>query len=503
MGKVKRKYRLLMATTFIISGCSMCYELIISAVSSYLLGNSLLQYSLTIGVYMSALGLGSYLSKYLTKNLFNQLIKIEILIAIIGGFSALLLFFANLYLSNYEMVMYGLTLTIGTLAGAEIPLLTRIIEEDEQNLKLTLSSIFSFDYLGGLIGAVAFPLLMIPTMGYFATAFLCGGLNIVASLLILWRYEPKIRHARRYRYLAWSVAVLMLGGIFFGEELSGFVEKGLYQDTVILNTQTAYQKVVMTKHRDDTRLFIDGNCQFSSLDEYRYHEALVHIPMSQASRKKQVLLLGGGDGLAVRELLKYDVEQIDLVDLDAQIIEICRNNKHITAINQNSLNNDKVSIHIMDAFEYVEQNKKKYDVIIIDLPDPNSEVLNKLYSNVFYALCKKSLSEDGVLVTQSTSPYFTPKSFWCISKTLESVGFYVKPYHLEVPSFGDWGFNLAMNDSNEQPWRTMVDTKYLSNENIPALFLFAKDELAQNVEINRLTRPRLMVYYNEEVRKLD
>ena len=171
---MSKKYRLLMLTTLIISGCSMCYELIISAVSSYLLGNSTLQYSITIGLYMAALGLGSYVSKYFNKNLFNIFVTIELTIGIVGGVSSLLLFLANIYIKNYAVVMYTEIILIGVLAGAEIPIMTRIIEADENNLKVTISSIFSFDYIGGLVGSIAFPLLLLPKLGYFATSFLCG-----------------------------------------------------------------------------------------------------------------------------------------------------------------------------------------------------------------------------------------------------------------------------------------------------------------------------------------
>ncbi len=190
---MSKKYRLLMLTTLIISGCSMCYELIISAVSSYLLGNSTLQYSITIGLYMAALGFGSYISKFFKKNLFNIFVTIELCIGIVGGVSSLLLFLSNIYISNYAVVMYLEIILIGTLAGAEIPIMTRIIEADENDLSVTLSSIFSFDYIGGLLGAIAFPLLLLPKLGYFATSFLCGLLNIVAAMLILWRFGERVR----------------------------------------------------------------------------------------------------------------------------------------------------------------------------------------------------------------------------------------------------------------------------------------------------------------------
>lgn len=497
---MSKKYRLLMLTTLIISGCSMCYELIISAVSSYLLGNSTLQYSITIGLYMAALGFGSYISKFFKKDLFNIFVTIELSIGIVGGVSSLLLFLSNIYISNYAVVMYLEIILIGTLAGAEIPIMTRIIEADENDLSVTLSSIFSFDYIGGLLGAIAFPLLLLPKLGYFATSFLCGLLNIVAAMLILWRFGERVLKIRIYRILAAIIAFFMVLGMIFADNISEGIEDGLYRDHIIYMEQTEYQKIVMTKHRDDVRLYIDGNCQFSTADEYRYHEALVHIPMSELDNRSEILILGGGDGLAVREVLKYDeVEKIDLVDLDSEMIRICSTNENITSINQDSLKSEKLFVHNEDAYEYLERCKKRYDLIIVDLPDPNCESLNKLYSNIFYRMCGACLKDTGVMVVQSTSPYYATKAFWCINKTIESEGFWVKPYHLQVPAFGDWGFNMASKKELTSDLNFDVETRYLTPENVSALFVFGKDEMDESVEINRLTKPVLMDYYNKAV----
>ncbi len=495
-----KKYRLLMLTTLIISGCSICYELIISAVSSYLVGDSTLQYSVTIGLYMCAMGLGSYLSKYMKKDLFNWFVAIEIGVGLIGGISSLILFLANLYLEQYQLVMYTQIIVIGTFVGAEIPILTRIIEQDEENLRVTISSIFSFDYIGGLIGSIAFPLLLLPHLGYFATAFLVGSMNALAAILIVFKYAKRIHHAIQYKAAAVVLFVLMVIGAVFSENISSFIEGGLYRDKIILSEHTQYQHIVMTKHKDDLRLYIDGNIQFCSLDEYRYHEALVHIPMSQAAKKEQVLILGGGDGLAVRELLKYPETEITLVDLDAEMIRICKEEPNIAALNENALQSDRLTVINDDAYRYLEETEKVYDVILVDLPDPNNEALNKLYTNIFYRLCGNHLTEDGILAVQSTSPYYATKAYWCVAKTLESEGYYVDSYHLQVPAFGDWGFHMAAKQELDDTYEIEVDTKYLSEDNISALFAFGKDEMDTDVAINSLSNPMLIQYYAEAVR---
>lgn len=495
-----KNYRLLMLTTLIISGCSICYELIISAVSSYLLGDSTLQYSITIGLYMSAMGLGSYLSKYIKDKLFNWFVFVEIGVGLVGGTSALILFLANLYLESYQLIMYIEIILIGTFVGVEIPLLTRIIENDEENLRVTISSIFSFDYIGGLVGSIAFPLLLLPQLGYFATAFLVGSMNLFAAGLIILKYHERIEKVNVFRGIVAGLFALMFLGMIFSENIANFIEGGLYRDRVIFSEQTKYQKIVMTKHKDDLRLYIDGNVQFSSLDEYRYHEALVHIPMSKAVKKDKVLVLGGGDGLAVRELLKYEETQITLVDLDSEMIRICSEDPNVSALNENALKSDRLTIINTDAYQFLESNEEKYDVILVDLPDPNNESLNKLYSNIFYRLCGNSLTEQGILTVQSTSPYYATKAYWCVYETLKSEGFYVKPYHLQVPAFGDWGFHMASRQELDDEINITVETQYLDNDNVAALFSFGKDEKeTAPVSVNTLSKPVLIQYYSEAV----
>lgn len=494
-------YKVLMLTTLIISGCSIVYEVLISSVSSYLVGDSIKQFSITIGIYMCAMGVGSYLSKFLKKDLFDWFVLVEISVGIIGGISSLILFLSNIYIESYALVMYIEIISIGIFVGLEIPLLTRIIEENTKNLRITLSNIFSFDYIGGLIGSIAFPLLLLPNLGYFTTAFLIGALNITVSIIIIFIYRRYIRRLQIFKFLSFISLFFMVLGMIYSENIANNIENNLYRDKIILSKQSKYQKIVLTKHKDDLRLFINGNIQFSSFDEYRYHEALVHIPMALSEKRSNVLILGGGDGLATRELLKYsDVDRITLVDLDEEMIKICNTNKDIVKLNEGALENDKVRIINDDAYKYLEKNKELYDVILVDLPDPNDETLNKLYTNVFYRLCANNLTEKGVMAIQSTSPYYAKKAFWCINKTLEEEGLNVIPYHIEVPSFGDWGFQLVSKDKLDiNNIKINVDTKFLNEENVKSIFVFAEDEKVNKEDIisNTLSRPQLITYYLE------
>lgn len=497
------EYRPILLVVLIISGCSICYELIISAVSTYLLGNSVMQYSVTIGLYMAAMGAGAYLSKFVRDRLFRRFAQIELSVAVLGGLSSLLLFLSFLHLHGSPIVMYAETVAIGLLVGAEIPILTRIVEADQRHLRLTLSSIFSIDYIGGLIGSIAFPIVLLPRLGFFATSFLCGLVNALAASVVLWRYGRRIDGVRPLRTVAVAVVLAMMAGIVMSDRIAKGVEGGLYRDTVILSEQTPYQKLVLTKREDasggDLRMFIDGSIQFSSKDEYRYHEALVHVPMSSVTDRSHVLILGGGDGLAAREVLKYpDVEDVTIVDLDPEVTGISRSHHDISSLNGGSLDDRRVTVTNGDAAAFLRESKGRYGVIIIDLPDPNNEVLNQLYTGPFYRLVGNHLSDGGVFVTQSTSPYYAREAFWCINETIASEGFSVLPYHLEVPSFGDWGFNMASKSALSRDLRIRVDTRYLTNEMLPALFMFGGDESRPDgIRVNTMNRPVLIDYYEK------
>ena len=319
--------------------------------------------------------------------------------------------------------------------------------------------------------------------------------------MIILKYKSYIKKYKTVKILSIICLITIICFLLTGSNITNCIESGLYRDDVILSEQTQYQKIVMTKHKDDIRLFLDGNLQFSTSDEYRYHEALVHIPMSYANSHQKVLILGGGDGLAAREVLKYnDVEKIVLVDIDSEMTKLCSTNEQIKNLNENSLINEKVKIINEDAYLFVQENEEKFDVIIIDFPDPNNEALNKLYTNVFYNYIRANLTPNGVMVCQSTSPYYAKKSFWCINKTIKTQFENVLPYHLQVPSFGEWGFNLAFNGNNVRK-NLSIETKYLTEENIKTMFNFGKDEMIDlnQVEENNMFKPTLIKYYNEEV----
>jgi spermidine synthase len=500
---------LLLFTTLVISICSVVYELIIGSLSSYLLGDSVLQFSKTIGLYLFSMGLGSYASKHLSRGLFDAFVTIEILLGLVGGFSSMALFLCHIYTNAYPLLMVLMILSIGFLVGLEIPLLVRIFEENHQSLRSVLANLFAFDYLGGLVGSLLFPLVLLPSMGHVTVAFFAGLLNFAAAALIVFRYGEYIVRLRALRGLACLGTLLLLTFTFAGNSVTTELEDGLYRDQIILSRQTRYQKIVLTRHKDDLRLFIDGNVQFSSLDEHRYHEALVHVPMAARPDASRVLLLGAGDGLAARELLKYKgIREITIVDIDEELVDLCRRDPLITKLNQGALKDERVRLVFEDAFIFLRRNRgnrKLYDLIVADLPDPNDEALNKLYTNAFYRLASKSLAPGGVMVTQSTSPYYTREAFWCIHKTMAEEFPVVLPYHVYVPAFGDWGFNLALSSppSSLRLPKDHLQLSYLNEENFEALFAFGNDERLEPsaVAVNTLLRPRLLHYYAKDAQE--
>jgi len=316
-------------------------------------------------------------------------------------------------------------------------------------------------------------------------------------------------HARkRLKILTIVSACILTGGMAGSGTFTSFTENLLYQDDIILARQTPYQRIVVTRWHDDIRLFIDGHLQFSSVDEHRYHEALVHPAMSASPGAKRALILGGGDGMAARELLKYpEIESIDLVDLDAEMIRLFRERPFLAALSDNALSNPKVRVHIEDAGKFLEHSSEAWDLIFLDLPDPNNLSLSRLYTKSFYKLLAQHLAAQGIAVTQATSPFYAPEAFWCVAQTWAeapigpegNAQFNVYPYHVYVPSFGDWGFVMASRRAISPRGlllRPSIHLKFLTDETLPTLFTFPKDmSNKSDIQANRLDDQVLVKYY--------
>ena len=514
----RRQVPLLLASVFIIAICGILYELLISTISSYFQGSSVLHFSLVIGLFLSFMGVGSYLSRFLQRDLLSWFIRFEVWLSVIGGGSAIILYFAFSLTPYFYGVAFLLIAILGSLIGVEIPILTRIVRQ-HQPLRDAMARVLSFDYLGSLIASVAFPLILLPTLGTMRTAFVIGLLNLAVAGLNAWSFRGKLRQYRRLLATCALVAVLLGAGFVYSFSLVRFFDQFLYQDQILYTKQSAYQHLVLTRWNEDVRLFIDGNIQFSSLDEYRYHEPLVHVPMALALRNQSVLVLGGGDGMAAREVLRHaEVERVTLVDLDPAMTDLGRTHPVLLRLNDSALHDPRVTIVNRDAFKFVEETPAVFDVIIIDLPDPNNTALGKLYSRSFYQMIQRRLATGGTVITQSTSPYYAPDAFWCIHHTMDSVFPQTLPMTAYVPSFGQWGFNLAVQAPGRLPavppdsltalippllrerllthsWTDSL--RYLNTQVVGDLFTFDRDMGERPTDINRLDDQRLLQYYEQ------
>lgn len=498
----------LLVSVFIVASCGLIYELIAGAQSSYLLGDSVTQFSTVIGVYLFAMGVGSWLSKYITHHLAARFIEIEILVGIIGGFSACALF--SVYAMSaapFQLLLYGLVLCIGVLVGLEIPLVMRLLE-GEIRFKDLVSQVLTFDYLGALAVSLLFPLLLAPKLGMARTALLFGLLNMVVAVWSWALFRRQLPHPRYLLGLAVSAFLLLLAGFWGAEKLTLLAEHQLLQDEIILAETTPYQRIVLTRWKDDYRLFLNGNLQFSSRDEYRYHEALVHPGLSRLPWAKRVLVLGGGDGLAVREILKYpNIEAVTLVDLDPAMPKLFKTTPILRQLNGNAFFSPKLKLIESDAFKWLEAHPDEtWDFIVVDFPDPTNYALGKLYTNLFYRLLERHLNAKGLAVIQSTSPLYARKTFWTVVSTVESVGLKTAPYHVLVPSFGEWGYILAGHDNVDAllnpPAKIPVATRFLTPALWPSLFAFPADMGRVPAEINRIDNQVLVKLFEEEWRNV-
>ena len=489
----------LVFSAFVSGLCSIIYELLIATTASYFLGDSVKFFSLTIGIYMASMGVGTYLSKYIEHDLLVRFVQIELALALLGGLSVPALYFSYAWTDYFFLFYLVFTISIGVLIGLEIPFLTRLMDRYNQ-LKVNIANILSFDYFGALVATIGFPFFLLPFFGVYQSSLLFGFANMSIGFAVLKMFRDEIG-ARHDRLMALSIALTLFLGVMIAlsQQFLESWDQALYDDRIIHASQSKYQRIVMTRDRDDVRLYLDGNLQFSSVEEYRYHEGLVHIPIATSGKIPQrVLLLGAGDGLAVRELLKYkQINEIVLVDLDPEIVELATHDGNLLALNGKSLTSERVQVVIGDAFGYLQDNRKPFDLIIADLPDPNNNGLARLYSKQFYRLTRNNLVPGGLFVTQATSPYFAPRAFWSIAKTVEAGGYaYIAPYHVNVPSFGDWGF-VAASDTALDPTKAKLEvaTRYLTPDSLPGHFTFEKDLLAADAAVSTLDRPVLLDYY--------
>ena len=494
----------LFLNVLIIATCGLVYELLAGTLASYVLGDDITQFSLIIGIYLFALGAGAWLSRFIDKGLARRFIEVELAVALLGGASAPLLFLSFARLSWFHVALYGIVFAVGTLVGLELPLLMRILK-DNLDFKELVSRVLTFDYVGALVASILFPIFFVPKMGLVRTSLIFGLLNAGVGLWATWFMRPLIAgNVTGLRVRAVIVMALLAIGVIKANTLTSLAEDELFADEIVYSRTTPYQRIVVTRGRAGFQLFLNGHLQFSSADEYRYHEALVHPAMMLANNPRRVLVCGGGDGLALREIRRYaSVESITLVDLDPAMTRLSSSFPPLAELNQHSFDDPRVHVVNQDAMIWLEQTDAQFDAAIIDFPDPNTFALGKLYTTRFYRLLKSRLTTDAAISVQSTSPLFARKSYWCIMKTIEAAGFTVKPYQTTVPSFGVWGYALARATPFDPPTVAPPGLRYLDNKAMAGLFVLPADLDPLPVEVNRLDNQALVRYYESEWKRYE
>lgn len=491
----------LLVIVSIIATCGLIYELLAGTLASYLLGDSVLQFSTIIGVYLFAMGVGSYCSKYFKDDfLLDHFVAIEFLVGLFGGVSSMALMLIFNFTTSFGIVLYAFVFVIGALVGLEIPLLMRILKNSFAFENL-VARIFTFDYLGALFASLIFPLIFVPYLGLNKTGLFFGILNVLTGIATLFIFKSQIKKYKALLTFGILCLLLFFGLFIYADRISSMEEAAQYPGKIIIAKSSPYQRIVVTRNREDIRLHLNSNLQFSSTDEHRYHEALVHPAAMATQHLKKVLVLGGGDGLAVREILKYpEVQEITMVDLDKEVTSIFKQYPFLAAINEKSLTNSKLKIVNTDAYIWLRSCKEKYDLIIVDFPDPSNYSIGKLYSHSFYTRLLSVLNDDGFASIQCTSPYAAKNTFWSIDTTIRSAGGNTIPYYNDVPSFGMWGYILMTKKNQYDVVRNAPKgLKFYTKEMFSLMRTFPKDMLPdQDLEINRLNNQSLVRLFEKE-----
>ena len=499
----KTQRRLLLMAAAVSSGTGLAVELLLGTLASYLVGNPALAYGIAVGGFLAAMGIGSYLSRFIAADADGNVLQRKLVLAFVGVELAIAPLTAILPLGLFALFVMGssiwpqlflVTVVLGLLAGLEVPLLTRILEKTE-GVKDALAGILALDYLGALFGSLGFPIIFLPWLGMFPTAFVLGSFPAFMVFAIARNFAA----IRRLGYVGLATGVLLVSLAPVAVPFSNNLENNLYTAPIVKRVQSRYQRIVLTRKGKDVRLFLNGDLQMSTLDEYRYHEALVHPAMSAATNPRNVLVLGAGDGMAVREILKWqDVEQVVVIELDPEVIKIANRYPQLLQLNEGALKDPRVQVINADAFAKAPALKQTFDVMIADFPDPDEKVLAKLYSEGFYRRLMGRLADNGILVTQASSPFFAPKVLSCIANTLAEVGLQVNPYVVDVPSFGPWGFVLASRNSiDANKLELPVDTRFLTSTILHHLFELPKDVQLGDAKVNRLSDPVIVRYQSD------
>ncbi|MET9856242.1 polyamine aminopropyltransferase [Streptomyces sp. NPDC006450] len=428
---------LVLATVFVCAACGLVYELELLALGSYLIGDSVTQASVVLSVMVFAMGVGSLLAKALRTRPAFGFALVEACLALLGGLSALALYASFAWLGESRPALVAFSFTIGVLIGAEIPLLMVLIQRiRRQDAGGAVADLFAADYVGALVGGLAFPFLLLPVLGQLTGAMLTGTVNVIAGGgLVLWLFRRDLSRRARWLLVAVNVTVLTVLGCatVLADDFERVARRAVYGGEVRVAVQTGVQELVLTGPPTGSPrsldLFLDGRLRVSGYDEYRYHEALVHPAMTGPHTR--VLVLGGGDGLAAREVLRYrDVASVTVVELDPGVVRLARTDPMLSELNGRAYEDPRLGVVTEDAFRWLRAPAARagFDVIVSDLPDPGITPSTKLYSQEFYGLAARALRPGGRLAVHAGPPGTRPRTYWTVEATLRAAGLRTAPY---------------------------------------------------------------------------
>lgn len=509
MIKIQHKYSAILKAAIFATGFSgIVAEYLLSTLATYFLGDSIFQWAMIVSTMLFTMGVGSRISKLFKKNLTERFLILEFSLSLMVAFAPLIVYTVSAYTTSIGVIIYFFCMAIGTLIGMEIPLVMRINDQYEE-LRVNISNVLEKDYYGSLAGGVFFAFIGLPIMGLTYTPFLLGSVNFLVAIAVFIYLKSIINPSYKKPLIISTVVISasIIAGVIMANPIIQYGEQVKYKDKVVYSQQSQYQKIVITQWQNEYWLYLNNNQQLCTMDEAMYHEPLIHPAFTLHPHPQNVLILGGGDGCAAREILKYkSVENITLVDLDPAVTNLAMHNPILTNLNKNSLNNPKVNVINTDGYHYLNTHSDFYDIIIVDLPDPRTVELGRLYSSEFYKVCYRHLRPEGIIVTQAGSPYFATKAFKCIVKTMKDADFQTIPLHNQVITMGEWGWSLGLKSDRDVDLKhelqkldfSAIETRWINKDAMQLITSFGKDffpHANDSIRINKIHDPVLYKYY--------
>lgn len=455
-----RRRGLLLGLTFVVAFCSIVYELIYSEMLRVLFGGTVLRYSITIGLFLFSLGVGAFCFRYLSDTERN-FFRTEVALAVAGPLGLLLMVGVNSapwiqfpLKSELVLVVSHLPIVVvGVLSGLEIPFLSTLVDSSGD----AFSEVLGVDYFGSLVGTVVYALVFYPTLGLVTTIFVLGLANAVVALLFA--YQGGFKSSSVPVVVACLLVTASYGGVIAAGEsaeraveetyIGASIESQYPPGQVSVQIQdvrrTAHQRVVIynrtlaaatdrPRHSEQC-LRLDGQLQLCDSWVQSYHRGLVDAPMGMFPHRPdtRVLLIGGGDHIAMNRLRKYNVT-VDQVDLDGEFLEYTKNHPYFEQYHDNAYTYDRLTTYKTDALTHLRTTDRQYDLVLLDLPGARNDDMLPVYSTEFYRLLRGHLTDDGIVVSWGYDRSAYSTHYVTYMNTVRAAGF---DRHVAYHAWGD------------------------------------------------------------------